>query len=173
MSRYIPVAVCVSFALALTHSDSVSAQDGPASISQPACVVEETGCACAPAACCGACTAGCPTCRGCTAAGCWGSSLCDALYGCRCACGCGCCDFRCCPCCQMFPHYAYYPPMHGYYYFRPYHHSHVPTQQLLVTQWGGDPRNPYSNQVFQAIYASSGKGEASPRSIPTPATLPK
>ena len=55
--------------------------------------------------------------------------------------------------------------MHGYYYFRPYHHSHV-TQQQMVTAWGGDPRNPYANEIFQRVYAQykaeTGEGVSAP-----------
>ncbi len=53
----------------------------------------------------------------------------------------------------MHPHYAYFPAMHGYYYFRPYHHRHLLDQQALVTGWGGDSRHPYANKIFQQVYA--------------------
>lgn len=43
--------------------------------------------------------------------------------------------------------------MHGYYYFHPYHHSHVAMQQAFAASYGGDPRNPYSNDIFKLIYA--------------------
>lgn len=66
--------------------------------------------------------------------------------------GCFCCRWIC-GTCNMPPHYAYYPSMHGYYYFRPYHHSHIPRQQQFVAGWGGDPRNPYANEIFQRVYA--------------------
>jgi hypothetical protein len=45
---------------------------------------------------------------------------------------------------------------HGYYYFRPYHVMHVFSQQELATRWGGDPRNPYDNTIFQRIYEQMG-----------------
>mgnify|MGYP000902144799 CR=1 FL=1 len=54
--------------------------------------------------------------------------------------------------CNMPQHQAYFPPMHGYYYFRPYHHSHVPTQQTYARMWGEDPANPYANRIFQTVY---------------------
>jgi hypothetical protein len=54
---------------------------------------------------------------------------------------------------DMPQHYPYYPPMHGYYYFRPYNYMHVPTQQAYATQFGVDPRNPYSNDFFKVVYA--------------------
>ncbi len=72
----------------------------------------------------------------------------------------------------MFPHYPYFPPMHGYYYFRPYHHSHIARHQSLVAGWGGDPRNPYSNAIFQAVYAASDSGQTEALAIPTPVPLP-
>ncbi len=43
--------------------------------------------------------------------------------------------------------------MNGYYYFRPYNHRHVAEQQQTVAKWGGDPRNPYANEVFRQVYA--------------------
>ncbi len=55
--------------------------------------------------------------------------------------------------CNMPPHYPYFPGMHGYYYFRPYHESHLTNQQALAVQWGGDARNPYANEIFRSVYA--------------------
>lgn len=52
-----------------------------------------------------------------------------------------------------FPHYAYFPCDHGYYYFHPYNVSHIPLHQSIATSWGIDPRNPYSNEIFQKVYA--------------------
>jgi hypothetical protein len=56
--------------------------------------------------------------------------------------------------------------MHGYYYFRPYHHSHIAAHQAVVAGWGGDPRNPYSNAIYRAVYAASGQGQDAPLPIP-------
>ena len=53
----------------------------------------------------------------------------------------------------MPQHYAYYPPMHGYYYFHPYHYSHVPAHQDFAGRIGIDPRNPYANDFFKTVYA--------------------
>jgi hypothetical protein len=55
-------------------------------------------------------------------------------------------------CCNMPQHHMYFPQSHGYYYFRPYNHAHIRRQQDAVTRWGGDPRNPYDNTIFQAMY---------------------
>ena len=58
---------------------------------------------------------------------------------------------------------------HGYYYFRPYHVMHVYSQQELATRWGGDPRNPYDNTMFQRIYEQMGI-EAKPVTATTTVT---
>ena len=56
--------------------------------------------------------------------------------------------------CQMVQHYPYFPPMHGYYYFRPYTATQVPLQQqFIVTHVRGDQRNPYANEVFRRVFA--------------------
>lgn len=67
--------------------------------------------------------------------------------GCR---GCGSCCLG--STCDMGQRYPYFPPMHGYYYFRPYHHSHVRNHQAIVQAWGEDPANPYANRIFQTVY---------------------
>lgn len=54
---------------------------------------------------------------------------------------------------EMPMHYPYYPPLHGYYYFHPYHPSHVAAHQAFVARFGVDPRNPYCNDFFRTIYA--------------------
>lgn len=105
--------------------------------------------------------------------------------------GCGrCCLLRGC-CCGLFhhdccvplrttgdlvQHMPFYGTTHGYYYFRPYHVMHVFSQQELATRWGGDPRNPYDNTMFQRIYEQMGvearpepkKGATTEVSVPAP-----
>ena len=54
---------------------------------------------------------------------------------------------------DMPQHYPYDNPMHGYYYFHPYHHSHVVAHQEFVARFGVDPRNPYCNDFFKVVYA--------------------
>lgn len=78
----------------------------------------------------------------------------------------------------MPQHYPYYPAMHGYYYFHPYHHAHVPPQQTFASQWGVDPRNPYANDFFKVIYAEVKEShDQPPEHVPAapagPTTLPK
>jgi hypothetical protein len=80
----------------------------------------------------------------------------------------------------MYPRTTYYPEAHGYYYFRPYNYVHVAQQQAIAVGWGADPRNPYSNEMFQGIYRQLEvpyylPEEVSPPSLPRgPATgLPR
>jgi hypothetical protein len=95
----------------------------------------------------------------------------DGGCGGGCGHGCGrCCLLRSCccglgqhGCCIPFrttgdlvQHMPFFGTTHGYYYFRPYHVMHVFSQQELVTRWGGDPRNPYDNTMFQRIYEQMG-----------------
>jgi len=71
--------------------------------------------------------------------------------------------------CDMQPHCPYFPANHGYYYFRPYHHSHIAAHQASVASWGGDRRNPYSNAIFSRIYAEydAARSIGAPPSAPT------
>ncbi len=57
----------------------------------------------------------------------------------------------CCPC-DMVPHYPYYPPLHGHYYFRPYSYAELLAQRDFAPLIGEDPRAPYSNRVFAEVY---------------------
>jgi hypothetical protein len=83
--------------------------------------------------------ANCPNCYGCP------SKDDDDDDGC-CVCG------PDCPC-DLYPHYAYYPKYHGHYYFRPYNYTTVFQQQQWAAAAGLDPRNPYSNKVFDCVFA--------------------
>lgn len=72
---------------------------------------------------------------------------CDKHHSCRC--------WRCCvrSTCDMVPHAWYrYPESHGYYYFRPYHYTHVDLQREFITSIGGDHRSPYVDGLFEDIY---------------------
>ena len=53
---------------------------------------------------------------------------------------------------DMTPHQEYFPPNHGYYYFRPYNSEHIYDQQSWANEWNHDPRHPYTNRFFQGIY---------------------
>lgn len=102
--------------------------------------------------------------------------------GCAPDCG-GCCLFShgCCHCLfghgcffrspgDMVQHMPFFGTTHGYYYFRPYHVMHVFSQQELATRWGGDPRNPYDNTMFQRVYQQMGVDVKS--TTPTNNTMP-
>jgi hypothetical protein len=75
---------------------------------------------------------------------------------------------HCCCCdgihstCDLYPHYAYYPMHHGYYYFRPYNYTTVLLQQGQIVKMGGDPRNPYSAQLIANINVPSAVPTTSP-----------
>lgn len=73
----------------------------------------------------------------------------------------------------MPQHYPYYPPMHGYYYFHPYHYAHVPAQQAFASQFGVDTRNPYSNDFFKVVYAEYKASLLRPLEEPTGAPVPE
>lgn len=51
----------------------------------------------------------------------------------------------------MYPHYAYYPEHHGYYYFRPYNYMNVFDHIEKSMQMGGSPWHPYSVSMFADI----------------------
>lgn len=53
--------------------------------------------------------------------------------------------------CDMYPHYAYFPKCHGYYYFRPYNWVHIDQHRLTIP--GENFKNPYSNAAFDRLYA--------------------
>ena len=53
---------------------------------------------------------------------------------------------------DLYPHYAYYPANHGYYYFRPYNYINVDEHKQLIVQLGGDRHHPYSLKMFDNIY---------------------
>jgi hypothetical protein len=85
------------------------------------------------------------------------------------------CDCACdgaaphCCCCRMPQHHPYFPSLHGYYYFRPYNYSQIAQQQAFVAGYGGDPRNPFANEVFKRVLAEyraqSAQGPAAPKPL--------
>jgi hypothetical protein len=169
----------------------------------------ETCCAaqsCAPPCCdtgCGnvGCEAGCGKCRRDRRQGAAGVCQTDVCQAGHCDDVCGDCNGsgcgRCGRCCQkinntlqgngrhnignMPPHYPY-DAVRGYYYFHPYNHRHICEHQHAVTQWGGDPRNPYANEIFQSVYAEmeamnwqdmgTPGEEVAPPTVPTPVADP-
>ena len=49
-------------------------------------------------------------------------------------------------------HMAYPRVYDGWYYFRPYSVGQLQALQEATASWGGDPRNPCSNEIFQRVY---------------------
>lgn len=91
----------------------------------------------------GPCCGGHGHCRGC--------AHCGGCVGC----GLFCDDGLPCPwetTCNLVPHTPYYMKPKTYYYFRPYNWAHVWQQSEWAASWGGDPRHPYANEVFERVY---------------------
>lgn len=61
--------------------------------------------------------------------------------------------------CALPQHFPYTVPNQGYYYSRPYNMNHIRLQQITVSRWGGDPRNPYGNRIFKDVYAALKAGD--------------
>ena len=80
---------------------------------------------------------------------------------------------RDCLVCEEIQHYDYYPAIHGYYYFAPYNAIKVPCQQAFGARFGGDPRVPYANGVFQTVYAEYWATHPVPAGRLPAATLPE
>ena len=53
----------------------------------------------------------------------------------------------------MVPHIAYFPPMHGYYYYRPHNPEHVPEHVATGEVLGATSGLPYRSAVFAEVYA--------------------
>ncbi|MDA1051391.1 MAG: hypothetical protein O3C40_13045 [Planctomycetota bacterium] len=53
---------------------------------------------------------------------------------------------------DMTLHIPYRSHPHNFYYFRPYNYFHIEEQQREVMYYGGNPRHPYANKVFQRVY---------------------
>jgi len=73
--------------------------------------------------------------------------------------------------CNMPQHHRYFPQSHGNYYFRPYNYHTIRFHQDVVTRYGGDRRNPYSNSIFADIYAEFARVEAGDERLPSPSGL--
>lgn len=74
--------------------------------------------------------------------------------------------------CDMFPHYAYYPRLHGYYYFRPYNYTAIAEHQQTAACMGLDPRMPYSLANFQRIDSTFPR-QFTPQQSPLGSALPQ
>jgi hypothetical protein len=73
-------------------------------------------------------------------------------------------------------HFPYIAEPKFYYYFRPYNWFHIPVQQDDVRAFGGDPRHPYDNRIFQSVYEQLDFDPPTPEHLnvpPTPAEAKK
>jgi hypothetical protein len=70
---------------------------------------------------------------------------------------------------DMPQHIPYEAQPHSYYYFRPYNHMHVADQQRQAVEWGLDAQLPYSNSLFDRVYAEF---EDAPPPAPSDLQLP-
>lgn len=87
----------------------------------------------------------------------------------------GSCEGGCFNTCNMPPHYAYFPADHGNYYFRPYNYHRIANHQQFVMTYGGNPRHPYANDVFDRVYQTVGEElleEAVEDALERPAPIP-
>lgn len=76
---------------------------------------------------------------------------------------------RCHSSCDMYPRSEYPAAAHGNYYFRAYNWTKVAWLQQEAASWGGDPRNPVSNQIFEGIYRDLGVAAKPPaEEVPVP-----
>lgn len=105
---------------------------------------------------CDSCNSGCKSCG------------CRKAHGCKLGChgGCGGCGYghggfyarHCLPSPwhapgNMVPHIPYVAYPKTYYYFRPYNMLHISDQQARAAAWVENPALPYSNGIFEKVYA--------------------
>jgi len=68
---------------------------------------------------------------------------------------------------NMYPHLPYHTASMRYYYFRPYNYMHIPIQQAEAVSVGIPASQPYSNSIFQRVYAEVEAGTY-PETVPAP-----
>lgn len=68
---------------------------------------------------------------------------------------------------NMGPHIPYETANMRYYYFRPYNYMHIPIQQAEAVSVGIPASLPYSNSIFQRVYAEIEAGVI-PEAVPAP-----
>lgn len=74
----------------------------------------------------------------------------------------------------MTPHLPYSAEPKTTYYFRPYNHQHIANQQAIAQGWGAPASSPYSNGIFDSVYAEFEEKEPeqvepTEPEVPTPA----
>ncbi len=94
----------------------------------------------------------CKTCQTCNPCGCQSCDDCSSGHCCTVWCALG-LPHPCHPPGNMHQHLPYYAEPKMYYYFRPYNYRHIPMQQGEALSFGASPGLPYSNAMFQQVYA--------------------
>jgi hypothetical protein len=125
--------------LQVEHSCSAPCQ----TVCQPACNPCHVSNPTDPCSWCNPCSA-CSTCNSCQAC-CHGMSLRDCV---ECNNDSPALKFSSC---NLHPHYAYRPQCHGYWAFRAYNWVHIDQHRLTLA--GEDFKFPYSNKIFEQVYA--------------------
>ena len=72
---------------------------------------------------------------------------------------------------DFYPHYAYFPAYHGYYYFRPYNFTHVVPDAAFAEQIGDDPRAPYNVAYARTFFPPAPIADSSAYIPPKPYPL--
>jgi len=60
---------------------------------------------------------------------------------------------HCCSTCNLLPHIEYFPEAHANFYFRPYTFTRLLQQQDQAARMGINPALPYSNELYEKVYA--------------------
>lgn len=60
---------------------------------------------------------------------------------------------HCCSTCNLLPHIEYFPEAHANFYFRPYTFTRLLQQQDQAARMGINPALPYSNEIYDKVYA--------------------
>lgn len=71
---------------------------------------------------------------------------------------------------DMTQHIPYIAHPHNFYYFRPYNYFHIPKHQAEVAYYGGNPKHPYANRLFERVYDRTVDSFEQDQSQPEPIT---
>lgn len=69
---------------------------------------------------------------------------------------------------NMYQHMPYDTAAMRYYYFRPYNYMHIQVQQAEAVSVGTPAGLPYSNAIFQRVYAEVGAAAPAAETVPAP-----
>lgn len=77
-----------------------------------------------------------------------------------------------CPPGNLHQHIPYIAYPKDYYYLRPYNYFQIPDHQQEVMNYGDDPRDPYTNRVFERVYSQFPDAAGQPVAETLPAARP-